>query len=42
MTDTNLEEQFVLAYTFLNNHPEFNLSNETKLKASNMYFKNLI
>ena len=35
MTDSNLEENFILAYTFLND-PEINLSNEIKLKASNI------
>ncbi|CAG8520726.1 15644_t:CDS:2 [Funneliformis caledonium] len=37
MTDLLLIEQFTTAYTFLNDHPEINLSNETKLKASNLY-----
>ncbi|RIA87185.1 ankyrin repeat-containing domain protein [Glomus cerebriforme] len=37
MTDSSLEEQFILAYTFLNNHPEINLSNEIKLQLYGYY-----
>ncbi|CAB4418309.1 unnamed protein product [Rhizophagus irregularis] len=35
--DDPLEEQFTSAYTFLNNHPEINLSNEIKLKLYGYY-----
>jgi hypothetical protein len=38
MTDSSLEEQFTSAYTFLNNHPGIDLSNEIKLKASKNKF----
>ncbi|CAI2169044.1 10257_t:CDS:2 [Funneliformis geosporum] len=37
MTDLLLIEQFTSAYTFLNDHPEINLSNEIKLKLYGHY-----
>lgn len=38
MADSSLEEQFTSAYTFLNNHPEINVSNEIKLKVSKINY----